>query len=267
MSAEMAVERHPALITMLTGGELELTARLLQASNATFIAQLRSGDRETQCVYKPVDGERPLWDFPDGTLALREVAAYEISRIGGFDLIPVTVLVEGPIGLGSLQVWVEEDDREKHPLVDLVPSSALPKVGYFDVIEGLDARERPVAVVHADNPQLRLLAVLDTLINNADRKGGHILASVGSVFGVDHGVSFHTENKLRTVLWGWAGQPLQQNEIDCIIRVRDNAPEAVESLLSDREIVALLERAEELLAEGILPDPGHEWPSVPWPPF
>lgn len=258
---------HPALTTDLVGGELEVTGRLLQASNATFLTTLRSAAGEVECVYKPVRGERPLWDFPEHTLALREVAAFEVSRLGGFDLVPTTVLVEGPIGLGSLQVWVEEDEIDEEPLVDIVPAEAATRDGYFDVVEGLDGNDLAVAVVHADHPQLRLMATLDALINNADRKGGHILHSDGSVFGVDHGISFHTEHKLRTLLWGWAGKPLEQREIDAIVRVRDGAADLLAPLLAQDEIEALLERARLLLSEGCLPEPGDHWPSIPWPPF
>ena len=258
---------HPALTTALLGGELEVTGRLLQASNATFLTRLRSESGEVQCVYKPMKGERPLWDFPEHTLALREVAAFEVSRLGRFDLVPVTVLIDGPIGPGSLQVWVDEDDHDDEPLVDIVPADAPTPSGYFDVVEGLDGNDQPVAVVHADHPQLRLMAAFDALINNADRKGGHILHSEGSVFGVDHGISFHTEHKLRTLLWGWSGKPLEQREIDAIVRVRDGAPDVLEPLLAEEEIAALLERAARLLSTGCLPDPGDHWPSIPWPPF
>nr|WP_204920538.1 SCO1664 family protein [Microlunatus panaciterrae] len=255
------------MTTELADGELEVTGRLLQASNATFLATLHSAGSDVQCVYKPMKGERPLWDFPEHTLALREVAAYEVSRLGGFDLVPVTVLVDGPVGVGSLQVWVEEDEEDPEPLVDIVSSAQVPRPGYFDVVEGLDARDRPVAVVHADHPRLRLMATFDALINNADRKGGHILASAGAVFGVDHGISFHTEPKLRTLLWGWAGKPLERQAIEAVGRVRADAASLLESLLSAQEIDALLWRADRLLGEGCLPQPGDDWPSIPWPPF
>jgi uncharacterized repeat protein (TIGR03843 family) len=258
---------HPALDTTLAGGELEITGRLLQASNATFLAELTSADDIVQCVYKPMQGERPLWDFPRHTLGLREVAAYEVSRIGGFDCVPVTVLVEGPLGVGSLQVWVDSDDKAVEALVNLVPSSAVPKRGWFSCVDGLDAGDRPVSLIHADNDDLRMLAVFDVLINNADRKGGHILASEGRVFGVDHGVSFHTDNKLRTLLWGWAGSELRPRELAAVRRVRAEAPGQLGSLLSELEIAALNRRADLLLQRKRLPRPRGEWPSIPWPPF
>jgi uncharacterized repeat protein (TIGR03843 family) len=247
--------------------ELQITGRLLQASNATFLAELDVGGEPIECVYKPLQGERPLWDFPHRTLGLREVAAYEVSRIGGFDCVPVTVLADGPFGPGSLQVWVEVDEAATNQLVDLVPSSAVPERGWFASVEGVDANDRPVSVIHADVADLRLLAVFDVLINNGDRKGGHILSSAGRVFGVDHGVSFHTDHKLRTLLWGWAGAELNLRELAAVRKARDEAPEQLGTLLSDREIAALVHRADLLLSRRRLPRPRGEWPSIPWPPF
>ncbi|HKH56120.1 MAG TPA: SCO1664 family protein [Propionibacteriaceae bacterium] len=257
---------HPAL-TPLLGGDLEITGRLLQASNATFLADLRCGEERTPCVYKPAQGERPLWDFPHGTLGKREVAAYEVSRIGGFDLVPVTVLVDGPLGPGSLQRWVDEDQDESFQLVDLVATASLPLEGWFTCVEGLGADDRPVSVIHADRPDLRLLAVFDVLINNADRKGGHILGSAGRVFGVDHGVSFHTDSKLRTLLWGWAGAEVNDAELTAVEQARDLAPDELQKLLTDAEIDAFLRRADQLLQRRRLPRPRGAWPSIPWPPF
>ena len=258
---------HPALQPPPTEGELAITGRLMQASNATFLAALTSDEATVQCVYKPVDGERPLWDFPQRTLGYREVAAYEVSRIGGFDCVPVTVFVDGPLGPGSLQVWVESEPDAVDALVDLVPSAEVPATGWFSCVDGLDAGDRPVSVIHADDPELRRLAVFDVLINNADRKGGHILASEQRVFGVDHGISFHTDNKLRTLLWGWAGTQLHDHELAMVARVREEAPDQLESLLSGPEIAALVRRADLLLNRRRMPRPRGEWPSIPWPPF
>jgi uncharacterized repeat protein (TIGR03843 family) len=258
---------HPALTVELGDAELQITGRLLQASNATFLAELVVDGQPIECVYKPLEGERPLWDFPHRTLGLREVAAYEVSRIGGFDCVPVTVLADGPFGPGSLQVWVDVDAAATNQLVDLVPSSAVPERGWFASVEGIDANDRPVSVIHADVADLRLLAVFDVLINNADRKGGHILSSAGRVFGVDHGVSFHTDHKLRTLLWGWAGAELNGRELAAVRKARDEAPEQLGRLLSDREIAALVHRADLLLSRRRLPRPRGEWPSIPWPPF
>ena len=257
---------HPALTVSLAEGELRLTGRLLQASNATFLAELTGPCGPVECVYKPVEGERPLWDFPHRTLGFREVAAYEVSRIGGFDCVPVTVLTDGPLGHGSLQAWVDVDEEQTGQLVDLVPTTAVPP-GWFPCVQGLDAEDRPVTVVHADVPELRLLAVFDVLINNADRKGGHILGSGGRVFGVDHGVSFHTDHKLRTLLWGWAGAELDERELSAVRQARDGAPERLAQLLDEREVAAFVRRADLLLHRERLPRPRGEWPSIPWPPF
>ena len=258
---------HPALTTELVDGELELVGRLMQASNATFLSQLTTGSGAVDCVYKPIRGERPLWDFPTHTLGLREVAAYEVSRIGGFDVVPVTVLVDGPAGPGSLQVWVDTAEGDNEQLVDLVPTRTLPKPGWFDVVEGFDPHETSVSVVHADHPGLRMLAVFDVLVNNADRKGGHILFSCGRVFGVDHGISFHTDNKLRTLLWGWAGSELTDHEVAAVTKARDEAPEQLKELLDGQEIDALVNRANALLRRRRLPKPCGSGPAIPWPPF
>jgi uncharacterized repeat protein (TIGR03843 family) len=256
---------HPALTTELPPGELEIAGRLVQASNATFLATLTVGEEQQTCVYKPIRGERPLWDFPTGTLGYREVAAYEVSRLGGFDVVPVTVLADGPLGLGSVQAWVEADEEETSELVDLVAADELPLEGWFDVVDGLDSLDRTVAVVHADDSRLRLLAVFDALINNADRKGGHILGSAGRVFGVDHGVSFHTDPKLRTLLWGWAGTELTDDELAAVRRVHEQVPGRLSDLLAEPEVEALVRRAEILLRRGHFPQPrGH---AIPWPPF
>lgn len=258
---------HPALSTALTDGELEIVGRLVQASNATFLARLTTADGEIDCVYKPIQGERPLWDFPRGTLGLREVAAYELSRAAGFDVVPVTVLADGPLGTGSLQIWVETEEVDNSALVDLVPTRTLPRPGWFACVDGLDADERSVSVIHADAPALRRLALFDVIANNADRKGGHILSSAGHVFGVDHGICFHTEPKLRTLLWGWAGAELTDAERALVARARDEGPGVVTELLAEEEIDALVRRAEVLLRRGTLPRARGEWPSIPWPPF
>jgi uncharacterized repeat protein (TIGR03843 family) len=258
---------HPALTTVLADGELEIVGRLVQASNATFLAKLSTDDGDVDCVYKPIQGERPLWDFPRHTLGLREVAAYELSRAAGFDVVPVTVLADGPFGTGSLQVWVETTDVDNESMVDLVPTRSLPRAGWFACVDGLDADERSVSVIHADDPALRRMAVFDCLANNADRKGGHILASGGRVFGVDHGICFHVETKLRTLLWGWAGSELTDGERVLIARARDDGPTALAELLSEDEIEAMVRRAEVLLRRGALPRARGEWPSIPWPPF
>lgn len=267
MTNDQPPPSHPALTADLLAGELQLAGRLTQASNATFLATLGADDGQLTCVYKPIRGERPLWDFPTGTLGLREVAAYEVSRIGGFDVVPVTVLAEGPLGPGSLQAWVEADELETAGLVDLVATDRLPLPGWFDVVDGLDRTDQAVTVVHADDELLRRLAVFDVVINNADRKGGHILGSGGRVFGVDHGLGFHTDPKLRTLLWGWAGAELNEDELVAVKRVHDDVPGQLGELLAEVEVEALVGRAESLLTRGCFPRPRGHWPSIPWPPF
>ncbi|WP_232821767.1 SCO1664 family protein [Desertihabitans aurantiacus] len=250
----------------LGSGELELIGRLPTASNGTFLSRLERGDERVLCVYKPTAGERPLWDFPDRTLGLREVAAHELSRVAGFDVVPRTVLVEGPLGPGSLQAWVRDDEADDE-VVDLVPLEQAERPGWFAVLEGLGARGEEVVVVHADDPRLRRLALFDAVANNADRKGGHILTRHGHLFGVDHGLTFHPAPKLRTLLWGWADEELTEEERALVGRVLTDGCEALAELLTEPEIVSLELRCTELLRSGRFPapDPGHH--TVPWPPF
>lgn len=260
------------LHAQLDGAELEVLGRLVQASNATFLGRLDTG---VHCVYKPTAGEKPLWDFPSHTLAFREVTAYRLSAGLGYDLVPVTELVEGPYGPGSLQVWVGavEGDDDAWPatagedLVDLVPADQIPERGWFEVLEGLDASESPVSLVHADDPRLRRMALFDAVINNTDRKGQHILVHHGSIYGVDHGLSFHVEPKLRTILWGWSGVPFTDQERTLLTATAERGPEIVSELLTEPEAEALFDRCAELLATGYFPLAGHGWPSVPWPPL
>ncbi len=181
------------------------------------------------CVYKPIAGEAPLWDFPDGTLAGRERAAYLVSAASGWDIVPYTIIRDGPAGQGMLQLWVDQpgdevgEDPESGPdLVDLLPAGHIPP-GFLPVLRAYDYAGDEVTLVHADDIRLRRMAVFDVLINNADRKGGHILSAVdGHVYGVDHGVSMHVEDKLRTVLWGWSGKPVDDETLETVARLRDD---------------------------------------------
>ncbi|SDE44423.1 SCO1664 family protein [Auraticoccus monumenti] len=250
----------------LTAGELELLGRLPTASNGTFLARLVRGEDELLAVYKPLSGERPLWDFPDGTLGLREVAAHVLSRTCGFDVVPCTELVEGPLGLGSLQAWVPGEDPGDD-VVDLVPAAEAEQPGWFAVLEGLDATGEEVVVVHADDVRLRRLALFDVVANNADRKGGHIIGHRGRIFGVDHGLTFHPAPKLRTLLWGWADAELDEDERALLERVLDEGLEAVTGLVSTDEVAALRGRTRRLLRRGRMPDVDVDRPAVPWPPF
>ena len=253
-------------MTDLLDGELELVGRITVASNATFLATID----EVSVVYKPVAGERPLWDFPDGTLANREVAAYLVSESFGWDVVPLTVLRDGPLGPGMVQLW-QQPDAEQDP-VDIVPAAKVPAEGWRTVFQGIDEDDRPLTLIHEDSPALRRMAVLDIVVNNADRKGGHVLPTEqGHRFGVDHGVSFHVEHKLRTVLWGWQGDPLDADEVAGVERVRadlhGDLGRRLADLLTDDELFALSRRCERLLRHGVFPGPRGDMPAFPWPFF
>ncbi|MGW1134002.1 SCO1664 family protein [Streptomyces griseoluteus] len=255
---------------LLAHGELTVRGRIRDASNAALFCTVALDGREASCVYKPVAGERPLWDFPDGTLAGREVAAFEVSRATGWDLIPPTVLRDGPYGEGMCQLWIEvSTDAELLALAEGEEAGPGWKaIGLADVGEG-----RTALLVHADDDRLRRLAVLDAVINNADRKGGHLLPTVaGHLYGIDHGVSFNAENKLRTLLWGWAGEPLTEEAVGVLASLRDSLAEGASlaaklaPLLTPAEIEATRARVDSLLATGRHPEPTGEWPAIPWPP-
>lgn len=207
-------------------------------------------------------GEAPLWDFPTHTLGRREVAAYDWSAAAGFDVVPPTFWVTGPFGEGSAQLWVDE---VQPGLVDVVPTDEVPD-GWFPVVAGLDGSDRPVVLCHADDEALRRLALFDVLLNNSDRKGGHVLRCEAGVLGADHGVSFHQEPKLRTVLWGWRGIGLTEDERSLVARAAECAP-VVLAGLDDAEVAAAVHRCEDLLAVGSLPEPTDAWPVIPWPPM
>lgn len=246
-------------------GELIIKGRVMPASNATFLCDLDG----REVVYKPVSGERPLWDFPNGTLADREVATYLVSEVSGWNIVPRTWWAEGPHGPGMVQEWQDVDPDAG--AVDLVRRGATPE-GWLEVVDGLDDRDRPVVLIHEDTDALRRMAVFDIVVNNADRKGGHVLAMPdGHRYGVDHGIALHDEPKLRTVLWGWAGSPLRTEEVTVVERirkaVRGQLGATLGGHLTGQEVAALERRAERLLSAGVLPMPRGEWPPIPWPPF
>lgn len=250
----------------LDAGDIVLDARITTASNATFVGQV--GD--VRVVYKPVAGERPLWDFPDGTLAQREVAAYLVSEALGWDIVPRTWLRDGPLGTGMVQLWCSSDPAQE--AVMLVPADELPGEDWCHVLSGVDEEDREVALLHEDSLALRRMAVFDVVTNNADRKAGHVLEMAGGHrYGVDHGLTFHVEHKLRTILWGWAGQELDAEETAGVDRVREaldgELGTALAELLTEAELAALAARCERLLATGRLPAPPPGYPAIPWPPF
>lgn len=241
----------------------QVLGQLTEASNATLLVEV-GGSR---FVYKPVAGERPLWDFPDGTLGRREVAAFRVAATLGWDVVPETVWVEqGPYGPGSLQQWVQATGSP----VDLFPAGRVPR-GWVGVLRGYDAEEREIEVAHRDDIELMRIALFDILINNADRKGGHLfttttIGSAETVLGIDQGLCFHHEPKLRTVLWGFVGRTIPAELREQVGRAIPELAEAMTGLPPlDRQ--ALLERARILVDRDNFPGPAGPGPAVPWPPI
>lgn len=262
----------PDARTVLADGDLTVVGRVVQASNATLVCDATLGDTTVRCVYKPVRGERPLWDFPDGTLAGREVASYLVCEALGWECIPRTLLRDGPFGVGMVQRWIDtrEPDPHRLDLVDVCAVDAVPD-GFLPVLRARDMDGADVALVHADDPRLHRMAVLDVVLNNADRKGGHILESPeGRVYGVDHGICLHTHDKLRTVLWGWAGRPVDPElltDLDKLARrLDDEFADVLAEHITDREIEALHDRILALLDDPVMPRPYGDR-RIPWPAF
>jgi hypothetical protein len=239
---QAAIDTSTAL-RVLRDGELTVEGRLVDASNATLYCTVELDGITAACVHKPVAGERPLWDFPDGTLAAREVAAYDVSEATGWRIVPPTVMRDGPFGPGMCQLWIDIDET-----VDVV------------------------ALARSDHEHLRRMTVFDAVVNNADRKGGHLLPTPeGHVYGVDHGVCFSTDDKLRTLLWQWRGRPLTEEAVDVLSRVRAELGGPLGARLADlltaREVRATIRRVDRLLRSGYHPMPSQDWPAIPWPPF
>nr|WP_308117381.1 SCO1664 family protein [Streptomyces fuscigenes] len=338
---------------MLRKGELTVRGRIREASNGVLYCTVSYRGHEAACVYKPVAGERPLWDFPDGTLAQREVAAYEVSEATGWGLVPPTFLRDGPYGEGMIQLWIDgqpleefeeepvdpvdpedpeeegdpeapgesdgtsgpraADDPREAGVPDAPGGSGAPgeRAGGADAGDAADAGDGAAAdglltlltpqlalvageetvdgwkaiglaevgegvtalLVHADDERLRRLAVLDAVINNGDRKGGHLLTSAqGRLYAIDHGVTFNADDKLRTLLWGWAGEPLPEEALAVLDRLArdlaDGAPLATRlaALITPAETEALRARVRELRHTGRHPEPSGQWPAIPWPP-
>ena len=231
---DISVQEQMAIVDKLdslTNGDIEIVGRLVDASNASIYCKVGA----VSAIYKPIAGERPLWDFPDGHLAWREVAAYKVSQALGFNCVPVTILREGPFGDGSFQLWIEDAEEVGERYLE-------------------------------SSPELRKLALFDAIINNTDRKIGHLLYTNGEVLGCDHGVTFHEDYKLRTVLWQFADLHLNSEEISALEDMQD-PEEFLEGLLTQSEIGALKGRIANLLQEGKFPLPPTDWPAIPWPPF
>ncbi len=223
----------------ISAAGLKIVGRLVDASNATLQAIIEESDPAIKVIYKPIAGEKPLWDFEDGNLASRELAAFIVSDSGGFDVVPFTILRDGPFGLGMVQQWIEIDSN-------------------VDIIEFGQSRDK----------QLKRLALFDAVINNTDRKFGHLLLdNSGKLYGCDHGVAFHKEDKLRTVLWQFAGQDFDQEEIDLLdTLVKIDWNDKLSNFLTNDEIQALYMRIEKLIHQRKFPEPSPSWPAVPWPP-
>jgi uncharacterized repeat protein (TIGR03843 family) len=271
-SAPDTEDGEQAALDLLALGKLDIEGRLVDASNATLYCTIRTTGRPQKkaaqrtalqkpalqktapqkapatkiaCVYKPIAGERPLWDFPAGTLAGREVAAYAVSRVAGWDVVPPTVMRDGPFGPGMCQLWIDHD-----PAVDLIALSR-----------------------RTDHPGLRDMAVFDAVVNNADRKIGHLLpVTDGHLYGCDHGVCFAEDYKLRTVLWQWRGKSLPRRSVEALRRLNAQLSDGslaaeLSVLLTETEISATRIRVETLLKHRVHPYPPADWPAVPWPPI
>ena len=223
----------------ISASPLKIIGRLVDASNATLQAVIEDSDPLIKVIYKPIAGERPLWDFEDGNLASRELSAFIVSDVAGFEIVPFTTLRDGPFGMGMVQQWIEVDNK-------------------IDVIE----------FGQSENPQLKRLALFDAVINNTDRKFGHLLLEQsGKLYGCDHGVAFHKENKLRTVLWQFAGINFDQDEINLLgALLKIDWREKLSTYITDEEIQALYVRIQNLISDGKFPEPSQNWPAVPWPP-
>jgi uncharacterized repeat protein (TIGR03843 family) len=231
------------LLTVLGQGEIEMQGLLPYGSNYTFLVSLEHCEYKVLAVYKPVRGERPLWDFPEETLALREVAAFLVSDTLGWDFVPPTVYRDGPHGPGSVQWFIDAVDG----------------VHYFNLGE-------------ADHPMLRRIALFDVLINNADRKGGHVIRDKqGKLWCIDHGICFHSDPKLRTVIWDFAGEPIPGDILAELRKFRGRLDDdetvhtALTTLLATNEFAALRRRTDRLLRNKHFPDPGPGR-NFPWPP-
>jgi uncharacterized repeat protein (TIGR03843 family) len=234
------------MLTALQKGEIDLQGQFLNGSNYTFMARLAYETLDVAIVYKPVRGEQPLWDFPNGTLAKREVAAYVVSEALGWELVPPTVYRrKGPLGAGSVQLYIEHD----------------PEYHFFNFEE-------------KDKQRLRPVAVFDLLVNNADRKGSHILMdSNDHLWVIDHGLCFHEEDKLRTVIWDFGGQEMPISLLEPLQKLqgqlqgKNDLTVQLLSLLQQGEVNALARRARRLLDNRRFPYPGSGHRPYPWPPI
>jgi uncharacterized repeat protein (TIGR03843 family) len=241
LTEDRTVASEERIRRLLEHGEMEVLGLLPYASNATLLARVEDGDLAGMAVYKPRRGERPLWDFPTGTLCLREYAAWLVDRALEWNLVPPTVLRDGPAGFGAVQLFVDED-------------------------ESCDPNE-----LLTDRPQdLKRIALFDVLINNADRKAGHLLLdTTGRLWSVDHGICFHDEPKLRTVIWAFEGDPIPDKLLGDVERIRGAEAlfASLRDLLDPVETDALCRRIDRVLRAQRFPSPAPGGRHVPWPPW
>ncbi len=264
-------QRVPALIELalaLARGEMHVLGRLPDASNIAMLCEVPLGRGSVRCIYKPVAGERPLWDFPGAVLAGREVLVAEVAACFGWDVVPVTVWRDdAPAGPGMVQEWITDPGPAP---VGLFPTGEVP-AGWAEVAEGRTSDGQVVVLAHEGSGALRQVALLDALVNNGDRKGGHLLRRPdGRVAAIDHGVSFHAEPHLRTVLWGWAGESIEGDLLATVAAGREEFATALHSgpaRLGAREVAAALDRLDSVVATGTFPVPDGPWPALPWPPM
>ena len=265
----MAALAPDALAELLIHGTMEIVGRLTDASNVTLLARATHDGVTADCVYKPIRGERPLWDFPDGSLAAREVAAALVANAAAWDCVPPTFLRDGPLGTGMIQLWIDGTDSET--MVDLFSAKKLPK-GWLPVLHAVDSYGSPAILAHADDARLKILATFDLVVNNADRKGPHVLPVPGGpVYGVDHGLTLHRDNKLRTVLWGWAGEPLPAAGIEGLDRlataIDGEFGDLLAELLTVTEVAELQKRISRLRRNPVFDKPPEHRTPIPWPPL
>lgn len=243
---------------------LELIGRLEGASNAAFLCRVSGTD--TRAIYKPTAGERPLWDFPPDTLGHREVAAYVVSTGLGWNIVPETMwLGDGPLGAGSCQLWVEDAQPTLAGISRRVPEGAL------TIGTGTDDEGVPVALWHSAAHAVQRIALFDAIVNNADRKAGHLLSAPdGSAWAIDHGVCFSADPKLRTVLWGWADEAVPArllHDAHMALSTWSTWSTRLAELLHENEVIAVSARLEAIVEKGTFPVPSATWPALPWPLF
>jgi uncharacterized repeat protein (TIGR03843 family) len=268
MSSSTWLDR-PDLWEVLRTGALEVEGRLAAASNATLRCLVSTDDGPLRCVVKPVAGERALWDFPESTLTRRELAAHALSELLGWGIVPPTVWREdGPGGAGMCQLWIDEDPETA--AVGVTRPDDVPG-GWLTVLEAEDQEGQPVVLVHDAGRDLLRMAVFDVIANNADRKGGHVLTDhAGRIWGIDHGVTFAVEPKLRTVLWGWMGDTLPDDvlaDVDALHARLQSHVDPLDRWLADEERESLRARVHALVQDPVMPAPSGGWPAIPWPVF